>query len=182
MVIVQKKSGIPPRVALAILAGILVLPIVLTWMYELSVRSKHRHWTTVTGSVWDAQTKDEQEPGVLMHQTSFHVEIFLQTPQGTRMARSGSANFTMAGWQMERWMRTHPTGTPVEVRLDPEDSQRAELVDMSDLTSLHYSRFNLTEMYMVGIAFAIFGLVKRAASSKGSPQAVAGGGRARHLK
>src|SRR6266550_2454713 len=160
MVIVQKKTGSRPRVALAIVAGALVLPLLLTALYELSVSAKHRHWQTVTGSFWDAETRDEVEPGAVMHRTSFHVEIFVQTPQGSRMARTGGASYTTAGWEAERFKRTHPTGTPVDVRLDPEDSQRAELVDMTGLTSLHYSRFNLTEMYAVGIACAIFGLVK----------------------
>lgn len=69
-------------------------------------------------------------------------------------------------------MRTHPTGTQVEVRLDPEDSQKAELVDMIGVTSLHYSRFNLTEIYAAGIAWAMFSMVKRTASSKGTGPAL----------
>ena len=172
MVIVQKKSAVSGRAVLAIVAGILVLPIVLTWLYEFSVRAKHRHWQTVTGSVISGETGSEQAPGFLMHRTSFYAAILVNTPQGSRIVRSGSGSYTTAGWELERWMRTHPTGTPVEVRLDPEDSQKAELVDMSGLSSLHYSRFNLTEMYAVGIAYAIFGLVRRTASSKGTGPAL----------
>jgi hypothetical protein len=71
------------------------------------------------------------------------------------MARSGGANSVRTNQEFDEWIRTHANGTQIEVRLDPADSQNAELVDMNGLPNLRYSKINVTEIYVVGILFAV---------------------------
>lgn len=56
--------------------------------------------------------------------------------QGRRMARSGGSDDAHAAYMFDDWIRAHPNGTQIEVRLDPRDSQNAELVDMKGLPAL----------------------------------------------
>lgn len=132
-------------------------PLLINTCYEVKVHLEHRRWPTVTATVVDAKATRPDPPSSPCYdygtEEGEHLEVVLEVPNGgTALACSGGT--THPDSSKEAWIRRHRDRSPVEVRIDPANYQHAELVDMGSLPGLRYSKFNLTRLYLAGIAFA----------------------------